>query len=107
MRISDWSSDVCSSDLGADYAYVGTHFIASEESLAKPGYKQMLVDAEAADIIVTDAFTGIRNSMLRPSIVAAGLDPDNIPPPARGKIAFDDPHKIGTASCRERVCQYV
>src|SRR3546814_18430308 len=92
MRISDWSSDVCSSDLGADYAYVGTHFIASEESLAKPGYKQMLVDAEAADIIVTDAFTGIRNSMLRPSIVAAGLDPDNIPPSARGKNNFDDPH---------------
>src|SRR3546814_13471575 len=52
----------------------------------------MLVDAEAADIIVTDAFTGIRNSMLRPSIVAAGLDPDNIPPSARGKIDFDDPH---------------
>src|SRR3546814_18877105 len=38
------------------------------------------------------AFTGIRNSMLRPSIVAAGLDPDNIPPSARGKIDFDDPH---------------
>src|SRR3546814_9475442 len=52
----------------------------------------MLVDAEAADIIVTDAFTGIRNSMLRPSIVTAGLDPDNIPPSARGKIDFDDPH---------------
>jgi nitronate monooxygenase len=78
--------------LGADYAYVGTHFIASEESMAKPGYKQMLVDAEAGDIIVTDAFTGIRNSMLRPSIVAAGLDPDEIPPSARGKIDFDDPH---------------
>jgi nitronate monooxygenase len=78
--------------LGADYAYVGTHFIASEESMAKPGYKQMLVDAEAGDIIVTDAFTGIRNSMLRPSIVAAGLDPDDIPPSARGKIDFDDPH---------------
>jgi nitronate monooxygenase len=78
--------------LGADYAYVGTHFIASEESMAKPGYKQMLVDAEAGDIIVTDAFTGIRNSMLRPSIVAAGLDPDDIPPSERGKIDFDDPH---------------
>lgn len=78
--------------LGADYAYVGTHFIASEESMAKPGYKEMLVASDEADIIVTDAFTGIRNSMLRPSIVAAGLDPDNIPASERGKIDFDDPH---------------
>lgn len=78
--------------LGADYAYVGTHFIASDESMAKAGYKQMLVDCDAADILVTDAFTGIRNSMLRPSIVAAGLDPDDIPPSMRGKIDFDDPH---------------
>src|SRR3546814_14712901 len=60
----------------------------------------MLVDAEAADIIVTDAFTGIRNSMLRPSIVAAGLDPDNIPPSARGTIDFDDPHN-GAKACRD------
>lgn len=78
--------------LGADYAYVGTHFIASAESMAKPGYKQMLLDSDAGDIIVTDAFTGIRNSMLRPSIAAAGLDPENIPASERGRIDFDDPH---------------
>lgn len=79
--------------LGADYAYVGTPFIATEESLAKDAYKAMLVEAEIRDLIVTDAFTGIPNCMLRPSIVAAGIDPDAIPPSERSRINFDDPHK--------------
>jgi nitronate monooxygenase len=79
--------------LGADYAYVGTPFIATDESLAKDGYKVMLVEAEIRDLIVTDAFTGIPNCMLRPSIAAAGLDPDAIPASERSRIDFDDPHK--------------
>nr|WP_312447395.1 nitronate monooxygenase [Brevundimonas naejangsanensis] len=79
--------------LGADYAYVGTPFIATEESLAKDAYKAMLVEAEIRDLIVTDAFTGIPNCMLRPSIVAAGIDPDAIPASERSRIDFDDPHK--------------
>lgn len=79
--------------LGADYAYVGTSFIAAEESLAKPAYKQMLVEAQARDLIVTDAFTGIPNCMLRPSIRAAGIDPDAIPATERSRIDFDDPHR--------------
>lgn len=79
--------------LGADYAYVGTPFIATPESLAKDGYKAMVVEASVSDLIVTDAFTGIPNSMLRPSIVAAGLDPDAIPASERSRIDFDDPHK--------------
>jgi len=79
--------------LGADYAYVGTPFIATEESLAKDAYKAMLVEADIRDLIVTDAFTGIPNCMLRPSIVAAGIDPDAIPASERSRIDFDDPHK--------------
>lgn len=79
--------------LGADYAYVGTPFIATEESLAKDAYKAMLVEAEIRDLIVTDAFTGIPNCMLRPSIAAAGIDPDAIPASERSRIDFDDPHK--------------
>lgn len=79
--------------LGADYAYVGTPFIATEESLAKDAYKAMLVEAEICDLIVTDAFTGIPNCMLRPSIAAAGIDPDAIPASERSRIDFDDPHK--------------
>ena len=79
--------------LGADYAYVGTPFIAAEESLAKDAYKAMLVEAKIRDLIVTDAFTGIPNCMLRPSIAAAGIDPDAIPASERSRIDFDDPHK--------------
>src|SRR5690606_31105595 len=78
--------------LGADYAYVGTPFVATPESLAKEAYKTMLVEAGVGDLIVTDAFTGIPNSMLRPSIAAAGLDPDAIPASERSRIDFDDPH---------------
>lgn len=65
--------------MGADLAYMGTRFIATDESLAKPAYKQMLVESQAADILYTNAFSGIRGSVLRASIVAAGHDPDTLP----------------------------
>jgi nitronate monooxygenase len=66
--------------LGADYAYLGTRFIASEESLAVPEYKQMVVDASGADIVCSDALTGVKANWLRASLVRAGYDPDNMPP---------------------------
>jgi nitronate monooxygenase len=77
---------------GADYAYMGTRFIACSESLAKDSYREMLIRSDADDIICTKAFTGIANNMLRPSIVNAGIDPDNIPPHERSTLNFDDPH---------------
>jgi len=70
--------------LGCDLAYMGTKFIATRESLAKPAYKQMLVDSRLDDVKLTRAFTGLETNMLRPSIAAAGLDPDNLP--ERGAI---------------------
>ncbi len=66
--------------LGADFAYAGTLFIATEESLADDAYKKLLVDYGPEDLVVTKAFTGANASMLRPTIVAAGLDPDTLPP---------------------------
>ncbi|PIC64921.1 nitronate monooxygenase [Sporosarcina sp. P13] len=60
--------------LGADFAYIGTRFIATQESLAIDEYKQMLVDSDASDIIYTDAVTGINGNYLIPSIQNAGLD---------------------------------
>ncbi len=60
---------------GADLVTLGTRFIAAEESLAADGYKDMLVDSSMSDLVVTRAFTGARASMLKPSIVAAGMDP--------------------------------
>src|SRR3954449_6681778 len=61
---------------GADLAYVGSPFIATDEANAPDDYKQAIVDSGAADIVYTDLFTGVHGNYLRPSIVAAGLDPD-------------------------------
>lgn len=65
--------------LGADYAYLGTRFIASAESMADPAYKQMVVDATGSDIVCSDALTGVKANWLRASLEQAGLDPDNMP----------------------------
>ena len=70
--------------LGCELAYMGTRFIDTRESMAGDPYKAMLVASSADDILLTRAFTGLQSNMLRPSIVAAGLDPDNLP--ARGAI---------------------
>ena len=65
--------------MGADLGYMGTPFIATEEANAQVAYKQMIVDGSAQDIVYSDAFTGVLGNYLRPSIVAAGLDPDALP----------------------------
>ena len=70
--------------LGCDLAYMGTKFIATAESLAAERYKRMIADSTMDDVLLTRAFTGLQTNMLRPSIVAAGLDPDDLP--ARGGI---------------------
>ena len=64
--------------MGADLAYMGTRFIATRESAAVDAYKQMVVDSDFADIICTNAITGAWANKLRPSLVAAGLDPDKL-----------------------------
>jgi nitronate monooxygenase len=75
--------------LGCDLAYMGTKFIATRESMADPRYKEMLVASSADDILLTRAFTGLQTNMLRPSIEAAGLDPDNLPERGAIDIAAD------------------
>ena len=67
--------------LGADYAYLGTRFIASEESMADPDYKAMVVAASSSDIVCSDALTGVRANWLRQSLARAGYDPDAMPSP--------------------------
>jgi nitronate monooxygenase len=69
--------------LGADLAYLGTRFIATRESVADEGYKQMLVASAAKDVVYTPAISGVYANFLRPSIAAAGLDPDNLPAGAK------------------------
>src|SRR5690606_31491205 len=64
--------------MGADFAYIGTRFIASTEARAHEAYKDMLTKAQASDIVYTPFFTGIPGNYLRPSIVQAGLDPEKL-----------------------------
>ena len=65
--------------MGADFAYIGSPFIATEEASAVPAYKQQVVDSKAADIVYSNLFTGVHGNYLRGSIVAAGMDPDHLP----------------------------
>jgi len=74
--------------LGADFAYMGTRFIATEESFASNDYKHMLVDATLDDLIYTDAFSGIPANYLIPSISNAGMDIENLK--RKGKVDFAD-----------------
>ncbi|KAA0178678.1 nitronate monooxygenase [Cupriavidus gilardii] len=64
---------------GADLAYIGSAFIATEEANAQPAYKQMIVDSTAGDIVYSNLFTGVHGNYLRQSIVNAGLDPEALP----------------------------
>ena len=65
--------------MGADLAYIGSAFIATTEANASEAYKQMIVEASAGDIVYTNLFTGVLGNYLKPSIAAAGMDPDNLP----------------------------
>jgi len=82
--MADGQAIAAAQTLGCDLAYMGTKFIATRESLAKDAYKEMLVKSRLDDVLLTKAFTGLETNMLRPSIAAAGLDPDNLP--VRGAI---------------------
>ena len=65
--------------MGADFAYIGTAFIATEEARASAEYKQAIVDGSSDDIVYSNLFTGVHGNYLAPSIVAAGMDPANLP----------------------------
>ncbi|WP_315783393.1 MULTISPECIES: nitronate monooxygenase [unclassified Bradyrhizobium] len=86
--------------LGCDLAYMGTRFIATQESMADGRYKAMLVESSADDVLLTSAFTGLPTSMLRPSIIAAGLDPEALP--ARGAIEIGTDIDVGARENRPK-----
>ena len=65
--------------MGADFAYIGSAWIATKEANAQQGYKDAIVEGQAADIVYSSLFTGVHGNYLRPSIVAAGMDPENLP----------------------------
>ncbi len=74
--------------MGADFGYVGSAFIATEEANAVAGYKQAVVEGGADDIVYSNLFTGVHGNYLKPSIVAAGLDPDNLAKSDAGAMNF-------------------
>jgi nitronate monooxygenase len=75
--------------MGADMAYIGSSFIATEEARATDAYKQMIVDSSAADIVYSNYFTGIPGNYLKGSIRAVGMDPDALPKADASKMDFE------------------
>jgi nitronate monooxygenase len=86
--MSSGSDVLAARALGADLAYMGTRFIATEEANAMPAYKEMIVDSASADIAYTSLFTGVHGSYLKGSIRNAGLDPDALPDGDRAAMDF-------------------
>lgn len=74
--------------MGADFAYIGSAFIATEEARASDAYKQAIVDSNSDDIVYSNLFTGVHGNYLKPSIRNAGLDPDNLPESDPSKMNF-------------------
>jgi nitronate monooxygenase len=74
--------------MGADFAYIGSAFIATHEARASDAYKQAIVDGNSDDIVYSNLFTGVHGNYLKPSIRAAGLDPDNLPESDPSKMSF-------------------
>ena len=74
--------------MGYVAAQLGTRFIATREANAKPEYKQMLVESTSDDVVYTSLFTGVKGNYLRGSVLAAGLDPDQLPEADKSKMNF-------------------
>ena len=74
--------------MGADFAYIGSAFIATHEARASEGYKQAIVEGSSDDIVYSSLFTGVHGNYLKASIRAAGLDPDNLPESDPSKMSF-------------------
>ncbi|ATC25373.1 nitronate monooxygenase [Caulobacter vibrioides] len=86
--IASGRSILAAQAMGADLAYVGSAFIATKEANAVEGYKQMIVDSKADDILYSNLFTGVHGNYLRPSVIKAGLDPENLPESDPSKMNF-------------------
>ncbi|RQH04733.1 NAD(P)H-dependent flavin oxidoreductase [Paraburkholderia dinghuensis] len=86
--IANGGSILAAQAMGADLAYMGTRFIATQEAHAVEGYKRAILSAKAADIVYTNLFTGVHGNYIRESIVNAGLDPDALPDSDKSKMNF-------------------
>ncbi len=92
--IASGGSILAAQAMGADMAYIGSAFIATKEANAVEGYKKMITECSAHDVVHTNLITGVHGNYLRPSLVAAGLDPENLP--------TSDPSKMNFGSDRQK-----
>ncbi|MBK9572747.1 MAG: nitronate monooxygenase [Rhodoferax sp.] len=86
--ISTGDAVLAAQAMGADFAYIGSAFIATEEARASDAYKQAIVDSNSDDIVYSNLFTGVHGNYLAPSIRNAGMDPDNLPVSDPSKMNF-------------------
>jgi nitronate monooxygenase len=86
--IANGRSILAAQAMGADLAYIGSAFIATQEARAAESYKQMIVDSSGGDIVYSNLFTGVHGNYLKPSIAATGLDPDQLPASDPSKMNF-------------------
>ena len=92
--IASGASILAAQAMGADLAYIGSAFIATQEANAAEGYKKMITECAARDIVHTNLITGVHGNYLKPSLIAAGLDPENLP--------TSDPSKMNFGSDRQK-----
>ena len=86
--ISTGGAVLAAQAMGADFGYIGSAFIATEEARASEAYKQAIVDGNSDDIVYSNLFTGVHGNYLKASILAAGMDPDNLPESDPTKMNF-------------------
>ncbi|WP_412480519.1 NAD(P)H-dependent flavin oxidoreductase [Azonexus sp. IMCC34839] len=86
--ITNGNAILAAQAMGADFAYIGTRFIATTEANAVEAYKQAILDSAAKDVVYTPYFTGVHGNYLKKSIVASGLDPDNLPDKDKTSMNF-------------------
>ena len=86
--ISTGDAVLAAQAMGADFAYIGSAFIAAAEARASDGYKQCIVDSNSDDIVYSNLFTGVHGNYLKPSIRNAGMDPDKLPESDPSKMNF-------------------
>lgn len=86
--ITDGAGVLAAEAIGADFAYIGTRFIATQEANAVDAYKAMIVESRADDIVYTPYFSGVNGNYLKPSVRASGMDPENLPEADKTKMNF-------------------
>jgi nitronate monooxygenase len=89
--------------MGADFAYIGSAFIATEEARAQEAYKQMIVDSASQDVVYTNCFSGVHGNYLKGSIAASGLDPDQLPVADPSKMDFGTSADGGNTGASKKV----